>query len=171
MKINVSQLLKQPLGTTRKISVDERFANKNGDVSRVEGDITITRTGKGLFVSGELKTENIGTCGRCLDPFKYTRKLKVEEEFLPTVDINTGLPIESRDDAFQIDEHHQIDVGDVLYQYSCMSVPLKLLCREDCAGICPTCGKNLNKGRCGCSHQVKDDRWAKLSALRKEGNH
>ncbi|OGO16577.1 MAG: hypothetical protein A2Z02_01325, partial [Chloroflexi bacterium RBG_16_48_7] len=151
MKINVSQLLKQALGTTRNISVDEQIANKNGEVFRVGGDISITRAGKGLFVSGELSIDNKGICGRCLEPFEYVRKLKVEEEFLPTVDINTGLPAETRDDAFQIDEHHQIDLGDVIYQYACMSIPMKLVCKEDCAGICPTCGKNLNKGKCGCS--------------------
>ena len=171
MKINVSQLLKQPLGTARNISVDEQIANNNGEVCRVGGDLNITRTGKGLFLSGELSIDNRGICGRCLEQFEYARKLKVEEEFLPTVDINTGIPVETTDDVFLIDEHHQIDLGDVFYQYACMSVPMKLLCKEDCAGICPTCGKNLNKGKCGCSRQVEDKRWAKLSALRKEGKH
>jgi uncharacterized protein len=169
MKINVSQLLKQPLGTTRNISVAEQIANKAGESCGVEGELSITRTGKGLFVSGELTIDDKGTCGRCLETFEYAGKLKVEEEFLPTVDIVTGLPLEARDDAFQIDEHHQIDIGDILYQYACMSVPMKLVCKEDCAGICPTCGKNLNKGKCRCSQQIVDKRWAKLAALRKEG--
>jgi len=169
MKINVSQLLKQPSGTTRNISIDEQIASKSGEVYRAGGDLNITRTGRGLFVSGELSIENKGICGRCLEPFKYSSKLKVDEEFLPRIDINTGLPVEAKDEAFLIDEHHQIDLGDVIYQYACMSVPMKLLCKEDCAGICPTCGKNLNKGKCNCPRKVEDKRWAKLSALRKEG--
>jgi uncharacterized protein len=171
MKINVSHLLKQSIGTTNKINIDEQIVNKNGVVCRVGGELSFTRAGKGIFVSGDLTADNKGSCGRCLEPFGYTGKLKIEEEFLPTIDINTGLPAEIKDDTYTINEHHEIDLGEVLYQYACMSIPMKLLCKEDCAGICPSCGKNLNKGKCSCTQQIVDERWAKLSALRKEGNN
>ena len=49
-----------------------------------------------------------------------------------------------------------------------VALPLKPLCREDCAGLCPQCGANLNEGPCGCEPDTEDDRWAALRELKLE---
>jgi uncharacterized protein len=46
-----------------------------------------------------------------------------------------------------------------------LAMPAKVLCREDCAGLCPSCGQNLNDGSCTCTVEVHDERWAKLKDL------
>jgi len=170
MKINVAQLLKQPTGSIRQISVDEQIDRVAEEPIKIIGNLTLVREDKGILVSGILTTKGNGTCSRCLTSFNYSCESKIEEEFLSTIDINTGSPIRVQEETFLINEHHDIDLNEALYQYGCMSVPMKLLCREDCAGICPSCGKNLNTGRCQCKVEVQDNRWQKLSALRKEGN-
>jgi len=169
MKINIAQLLKEPVGAVRIIDADEQIAGKNGEHFKISGEITLTHTDKGVLTTGVLEVKSTGICSRCLETFNYSGKLVLEEEFLPVIDIHTGLRVSHKDDNFIIDEHHNIDLHDVLYQYACMSVPMKLLCKDDCAGICPTCGTNLNKVKCQCNNRVDDKRWAKLSALRKEG--
>ena len=58
-----------------------------------------------------------------------------------------------------------LDVDRLVYLEVLMSWPLKVLCREDCKGICSRCGKNLNKGSCGCAEEPKDPRMAAISDI------
>ena len=46
-----------------------------------------------------------------------------------------------------------------------LAMPLKVLCREDCAGLCPQCGTDLNVEACACAAREPDERWAKLQDL------
>jgi len=55
---------------------------------------------------------------------------------------------------------------DALREQVLLSVPLRVLCREDCKGLCPTCGKNLNLERCSCANEVPDVRWTALKEIR-----
>jgi uncharacterized protein len=59
-----------------------------------------------------------------------------------------------------------IDLSDDVRQTVLLAVPLKLLCREDCRGLCPHCGRNLNTGLCDCVDHLPDGRWDKLRLLR-----
>ena len=89
----------------------------------------------------------------------------------PTIDINTGAKLPEPDEtgSFTIDEHHILDLTEAIRQYRVMALPMKPLCREECAGLCPTCGKNLNTGPCDCPANEIDPRWAKLLKLKSEG--
>jgi uncharacterized protein len=55
---------------------------------------------------------------------------------------------------------------DALREQVLLAVPLKTLCREDCKGLCPHCGKNLNESQCSCAEQREDPRWAALKEIR-----
>jgi DUF177 domain-containing protein len=93
--------------------------------------------------------------------------LSFDEEFLQTVDVITGLPISaSQDDpALLIDGHHDLHLADLIRQYLLLAVPMHPLCREDCKGLCPQCGRNLNNGGCTCNTESGDERWAALKRL------
>ena len=58
-----------------------------------------------------------------------------------------------------------LDVDRLVYLEVLMSWPLKVLCRDDCKGICSQCGKNLNDGPCGCAEEPKDPRMAAISDI------
>ena len=58
-----------------------------------------------------------------------------------------------------------LDVDRLVYLEVLMSWPLKVLCKDDCKGICSQCGKNLNKGPCGCTEEPKDPRMAAISDI------
>jgi uncharacterized protein len=64
-----------------------------------------------------------------------------------------------------------IDITDDVRQTVLLSVPLKRVCREDCRGLCPHCGKNLNEGPCGCVPTLVDGRWDKLKELQNNTKH
>ena len=103
--------------------------------------------------------------------FVRSLTLDIEEEYFPTTDMVSGAPLALPEEPgyFTIDEHHVLDLTEALRQYALLAIPMRPLCREDCAGLCPTCGHNLNQGACGCSHREIDPRWAKLSKLASSG--
>jgi uncharacterized protein len=168
MQINVSQLLKESIGSSREYKIDEAvdIAGDEHD-SAVSGDISLLRTQRGILVRGALRTELELSCSRCLSAFRSPLNISFEEEYIQTVDVNSGLPLESSGEpgSFTIDEHHVIDLSEAIRQYTLLAMPMKPLCRADCAGICQECGHNLNQGPCGCLVHTVDPRWSKLLDL------
>lgn len=151
MIINVSQLLQEHIGSTRSYKVDgeENFPYK--------GEVVLIRTDKGLLVRGALTTMVEVVCSRCLCGFDQELYIDFAEEFLS----------QCEEGGFIIDEYRQIDLSEVARQYTLLSEPMKPLCREDCAGLCPQCGRNLNLETCGCVKEI-DPRMAMLASLVKD---
>src|SRR4030042_1099223 len=168
MFINVSQLLKEPIGSERKYEVDEALdVTGEGKQSQVKGDVKLTRTNRGILAQGKLLTKIEITCSRCLCLFDCPIALNIEDEFFPTIDVNTGVPLELPDEGgFTIDEHHILDLGEGIRQNALLSIPMKPLCREECAGLCAQCGKDLNVDKCDCVQSRIDSRWDKLASLK-----
>ncbi len=167
MEINVSQLLKEPTGSSRNYEVSE-IIDVTGDGSdrQVEGEVSLVRTQRGILVSAKLRTEVGLTCSRCLSSFNHPVTLKFEEEYLPTIDVVSGVPLPAPErGTFSIDEHHVLDLAEAIRQYALLAVPMKPLCRQGCAGLCQSCGQNLNRGACGCPARVIDPRWSELTRL------
>ena len=123
------------------------------------------RTGQGILIRGVLDTAIDATCSRCLSSFSWPLTLDIEEEYFPTTDVISGapLPLPEEPGCFTIDEHYVLDLTEAIHQHLLLAIPMKQLCREDCAGLCPNCGHNLNQGPCDCLPQGVDPRWSKLS--------
>lgn len=151
---NVSQLLKAPTGTTRHLEIedfDADLARDLGLVSPVKGSLRLMRTPAGILVTGVLTQQIEATCARCLDTFVREQLLEIDEEFLPSVDVTTGVPLEDPGDpdAFHLTDQHILDLSEPIRQYAILEGPLSPLCRPDCKGLCAVCGANLNLGPCG----------------------
>ena len=170
MQINVSQQLKESIGSVRNYRVNEAIDIAGGN-SLVQGEVKLMRTGRGILAKGTLHTEVEATCSRCLSLFDCPLTLNIEEEYIPSVDIVSGVPLPSSEESgnFTIDENHVLDLADAIRQYALLAIPMKPLCREDCAGLCPSCGQNLNQRPCGCPPQVVDPRWSDLTKLASAG--
>ena len=166
MLINVSGLLKSSLGSKRNYTVSDTV-NISGSDSPVQGEVLLVRTDRGILVNAKLHTEVEITCNRCLSLFSSPLTLGIEEEYFPIVDVDSGgsLSLPDEPGCFAIDEHHDIDLTEAVRQYALLAMPMKALCREDCKGLCPTCGHNLNQGPCDCLSREVDPRWSKLSEL------
>jgi uncharacterized protein len=169
MEMNVSQLLRDPIGSTRDYEIDETIdITGDGQNHKIQGKCNLLRLQNSILVKCALNTAVKLTCSRCLTKFRYPLKIKFEEEFIPTIDILSGAPMPASEEsgAFTIDEQHILDLTEAIRQYSLLNIPIKALCKKDCAGLCPTCGKNLNEGKCSCPKDDTDPRWSKLAELK-----
>ena len=177
LRFNVAQLLREPVGTPRHMTVSVELASLAPELGQIagteepfeavlDGAFRMMHTNTGILVQGSLRAETRLACARCLAPVAMTLPVELEEVFSPTIDILTGREIvpEEEDRALWIDEHHILDLTEVLRQGVLVAVPLHVLCKEDCRGLCPTCGQNLNEGSCGCKSEP-DPRWGPLVAL------
>ncbi len=166
MQINVAQLLKGPIGETREYQIKDTVDFADGS-HLVEGEFRLTRTDRAVLVKGTLRSEVELACSRCLNSFTVPITLDIEEEYYPTIDIITGarIPVPGEPGSFTIDEHNILDLTEAVRQYALLAIPMKPLCREDCAGLCPSCGTNLNEAACTCPSDDTDPRWARLKNL------
>ena len=169
MSINVSQLLSEPSGSTRTLDLDEVFSPSYGaDVEPVQGTVKLLRTDKGIWVSAELNSKARCTCSRCLKEYGHPLRMSIEEEFFPLEDPYDGAMIDVSgvsEESFRINQDHILDLTEAIRQYYALSVPMKPVCREDCAGICLCCGADLNVSLCTCKSTGRDTRWEKLLDL------
>ncbi len=167
---NVAQLLKEPIGATRSFELLATVLPEDAEVRQatpLAGQIVMLRTSQGVLVEGALDGQVIVECSRCLRPVTLPVSVALEEEYRPVVDVVRGvyLPVDEEDEALLIDEHHILDIAEVLRQAVLLETPMRVLCRPDCAGLCQSCGKDLNDGPCDCLPADSDPRWAQLSAL------
>jgi uncharacterized protein len=143
-----------------------------GDLFRVVSPVMLSfdidRQDTGRYhVRGHLAGELEMTCSRCLEPFT----LRVAPEFdlgyvSRTENVGEGEREVEEDDlttAFYSDD--QIDLEQLIGEQLHLAMPMKPLCTEDCRGLCPQCGTNLNMGTCSCSEQWTDPRLAALKAF------
>ncbi len=171
MRYNVAQLLKDGTGASRRHAIEGSLTDldeRNGEVVPVRGAVTLLRTEHGVLAIGKARATVSGECRRCLDPVIGEVAFEFEEEFTPSIDVETGaqLPLTDEDSPeLTIDERHILDLTEVLRQYVLMESAATALCRADCKGLCPQCGKNLNLGPCGCTEESVDPRLAVLKQL------
>jgi uncharacterized protein len=138
MQINVSQLLKGPIGSLRNYEVSGTVdITGDGISSLVEGEVRLMRINQGILVKGTLYTAVEVSCSRCLTLFSCPLVLKIEEEYFPVLDVFSGarLTLPGEPGCFTIDEHHILDLTEAVRQYTLMVVPMKPLCCEDCPGL------------------------------------
>ncbi|HEX5465162.1 MAG TPA: DUF177 domain-containing protein [Candidatus Limnocylindrales bacterium] len=112
----------------------------------IEGQVRLQRTDRGLLVRADLSTALAERCGRCLRPVASPITIQLDEEALPSIDIDTGLPVATADDpeAIRLDDHHELDLRGPLREAILLAEPIAPLCRPDCRGLCPECGIDLN---------------------------
>jgi len=167
MQINVAQLLKQAAGASRSYEIDATLSFEELAEYHVQGEVELIRTEEGILVRGVFSGKSSLMCGRCLTLFDYALTFKIGEEFLPSIDVISGIPLPLADDstAFTVDEHHVLDLSEAIRQYGLLAVPMKPLCRPDCAGLCPQCGANLNQGACHCVPGSQKSAWSELEKL------
>ena len=171
MRFNVAQLLKEGVGARRSYAIDESLEPlAESGTTRVRGSITVMRIDNGVWASGSIETNAFSACARCLTSVEHPVRFCMDEEFLPTVTIDSGTPQAvrsaqaTREGLFTLDSHHNLDLTEAVRQYVIINLPMKPLCRRDCAGLCASCGHNLNDHQCGCPAGA-DPRWGPLLEL------
>ena len=121
-------------------------------------NVLVVNTGEGsLMVTGGISGVAQTDCARCLEPFELDFEGEVEG-FIFLTDPGDDLPEDMDEDEFVVlDEHRGVDVRTFLEAALVLDAPLVPLHDEDCLGLCPECGKNLNEGPCDCSREPDPD--------------
>ena len=110
--------------------------------------LTLKNVGKGkAMVHATISFEFELACDRCLKPVKYSMKIDAQQEVI-SPDYSDEVDEDAEQTVFM--EGYQLNVDDLIYSDIVLNWPMKILCREDCKGICRICGKDLNTGECGC---------------------
>ena len=169
MDYNVAQILQEPIGSVRHYQVQEGISYL-GDVEAkcLEGWLKFTRIDKGVWVKGRLAMDVSTECSRCLKEFDAPLETEIAEEFYPTVVPKPGSVIADpviEEEAFLISLTNVLDTREAIRQNIVSILPMKPLCKRDCAGICPHCGVNCNEVQCHCDVTHIDSRWERLLEL------
>ncbi|MFZ1979460.1 MAG: DUF177 domain-containing protein [Bacteroidota bacterium] len=130
---------------------------------RVQASLEKGRRQMLLRVSVNAAAEFI--CDRCLDPFTKNLKAKYIIVYAPGDRSMTGVQNESNEIQVLSPDMNFIDLDEDVRQYLVLDVPQKLLCSEECEGICPQCGARKNKEHCHCTTEEIDTRWESLKKL------
>jgi len=144
--------------------VDERV-NLSGP-AKVSGGIRLV--GNEVFVNGHVETRAQVECDRCLKPVEIPVNADFELEYITGTEYESSGVAELTEAEMSVSvfDGDGIDVDEIVKEQILLAVPTRMLCREDCKGICPQCGTDRNTGACKCVTEEIDPRWAALKNLK-----
>ncbi|RLB15760.1 MAG: hypothetical protein DRG63_06355 [Deltaproteobacteria bacterium] len=135
----------------------------------LEVRITIERIGSRFAVNGSLNTGLLLQCDRCLDIFHQdlTCEFQVYLESVPD-DWEPDEEVELLEEEMGVDliRGEEVELEDIIREQIYLSLPMKILCKEDCQGLCPVCGANRNRQPCCCQVVQGHPAFQKLKALK-----
>jgi uncharacterized protein len=126
-----------------------------------------------IRLQGDLSTRLELLCARCLEPVIQDVRRNFDLLYRPQ-GADAGREEVSVTSAEAEVSYYSGDgllLEDALREQVLLALPLKVICREDCKGLCPHCGKNLNQEQCSCAEPLEDPRWSALKKIREELDH
>ncbi len=127
-----------------------------------------TRAGLDMRLRGSIKATISATCDRCLNEVKIPVEIPFDLFYTPAdpgAEYSSEHELNERDLDFAVYENDQIDLDGLILEQLELSLPSRVLCREDCRGLCPQCGADLNVEQCECQALI-DPRWQALADIK-----
>ena len=144
----------------------EQFDGTDLDLSAASGTarVCLQRSGAEVLVQGQAAAQVATPCSRCLEPARLDLESSFTLRFQPGTEPDRGGDIELTADDIDVVRFDgvTVDLAPTLREQLLLAIPMRALCRPDCKGLCPSCGKELNVGPCDCP---KDDIDPRLAAL------
>jgi len=143
--------------------VDERISLSGP--ATVSGKVR--HAGNEVFVNGHVETRAQVECDRCLQPVEIPVNTDFALEYVTGSEYEAARAVELTEAEMSIAvfDGEAIDIDEIVKEQVVLTVPTRMLCREDCKGLCPECGADRNSGECSCSTNDIDPRWAALKKL------
>lgn len=129
--------------------------------SPLEVRLEAQQAGPDVVVRGRVKGTFGRECRRCLEPVE----VEIDEE-LGRLYREGGDPEEESEDVLPLPSGRELDLSDPVRETVVLAVPRYVYCREDCQGLCPQCGTDLNESSCDCATEEVDERWGPLRRLK-----
>jgi uncharacterized protein len=139
------------------MNLDERF---HGNVDVI---VHLEKTERFIELRAEIRANANLVCDRCAEEF--TREIDTKYRMVYLLHESDVSQYSEEDTVILTSEYTVIDISEDVRQFLLLTIPLKLLCSEDCKGLCPVCGINLNTDSCNCKESYSDPRWEKLNKL------
>ena len=163
------------LGTTAKrieVEFDPADVDLEGELVQLQGKTAfageIVLVDSKAKLSGTVKAHLLIDCTRCLNGIEKDLEFPFRAKFVDSSSEDTNAEAEISDDALDesLAPDGQIDMAEVVREQLLLALPEQIFCREDCKGLCPKCGANLNLIDCKCADDEIDPRWAALKSLK-----
>jgi uncharacterized protein len=165
MRILISAIPREGMETESEFKA---ALKEGGPEETVKVKMNVIRFGDRVMVEGHAEMTATLSCSRCLNEYTHPIEADFREEYFPASEMSAGrdhkLSADEMDVGYYSDD--QIDVKDIAMEQMLLVVPIKQLCKPECKGLCPECGKDLNAGSCGCERADVDPRLSKLSELK-----
>lgn len=133
-------------------------------------ELHFLKTCDNVTMTGVADVDLTPTCDGCLESFAHHVSIPVEVVLAPVRETPGTDPdeikLESEDLNFAFYTGDSINLADLVREFLVLSIPIRYLCKEDCKGICPHCGANLNRKACSCRPPSGDPRFAVLKKIR-----
>lgn len=140
--------------------------------ARAQVTYELSRSDTTVLLKGRVKGALIVECARCLEPFVFHFDTELYQLYIPETKYRQRfgggeeeLELTREDLVLSYYSDDEIDISPLVYEEIILSIPMKPICREDCKGLCPRCGTNLNTGTCLCQKESVDPRWRALKKL------
>lgn len=123
-----------------------------------------------IRIQGKLRVKMEAPCDRCLEPAAVAVDREFDLTYAPAAQSPAGGEKEVEEAGIEVGfyEGSGLELNDVLREVVLLDLPMRTVCREDCKGICPSCGGNRNQQMCDCHPAPADDRWSQLKKFRAE---
>jgi DUF177 domain-containing protein len=170
---NVAGLLTDGVGADRTFEIDGASVMLPDDLelaAPISGRVRISRTNRGILVDARLTTALAGECARCLRPVTTPIEIVLDEEYLPSIDLQSGRSVDAADEpeALRLSDHHELDLEPSVSDAIALAEPIAPLDRPDCPGLCAVCGMPLDEGQHDHPDDDIDPRLEALRALRSQ---
>lgn len=170
---NVAGMLTDALGSDRSFEIQDARLELPDDLvlaEPVSGRVRLTRTNRGIVADARLTTSLAGECARCLRPLTTPIEIVIEEEYLPSIDLQSGRLVDMGDEpeALRLTDHHELDLEPSVRDAISLAEPIAPLDRPDCPGLCAVCGLPLDEGVHDHPDDDIDPRLEVLKAFRPE---
>lgn len=173
MFIEIESLKPEPLHVHHVFQAGELTFSREDAILKepVTADFVLEHTGSDLHISGSVNTTVRFQCARCTKEFVKDLSAGFDLSYLPQP--------EWTDEEGEVELHYEdmevafydgiaLDVDQMVLEQIELALPMRFVCREDCKGLCPQCGTDLNEGPCSCSKETADARLASLLDFRRK---
>lgn len=173
MNISISKISEDEGLNIHHLYPDGKPDLSGGDarlVGQSELDLRATRAGDEVRLIGNLKATVEIACDRCLKNLTLPVDQSFDLRYVPPAKASEEKELGDDDLSIAFYQDEAIDVDDVVREQVELALPMARLCGEQCRGLCPECGANLNDGDCLCSDEQGDSRWSALRQLKSNTN-
>ncbi len=156
LDLDRTPLGRSELGITGKVALG--LGEGRAPEATLSGELTLQNLESRVLAAGTLQASGTAECARCLAAFPLTWDVPVELMVLR----DTHSDEREGETLLIMQRDGEVDLADALRECAALAYPQSTVCREDCKGLCASCGADLNGGPCGCVEEPVDPRWADL---------